>query len=131
MTSQIGNSESSLPNYSMKEAFEMKKGTSAKRLGRRIAGLRRSKGFSQKDLGRKCALDRNFIKAVEKGEEDPALEDMTKIPEALGAEPFDLVMVKGVKKVPSNIKKEILDLIDQIQDKKKLRHLLEIIRVLK
>jgi hypothetical protein len=56
---------------------------------------------------------------------------MTKISEALGVEPFDLVMVKRGKKVPSNIKKEILEAIDQIQDKEKLRHLLEILRVLK
>lgn len=109
----------------------MKKATAAKRLGRRISVLRRSKGFSQKELGCRCGLDRNFIRAVEKGEEDPTLEDMTKISEALGAEPFDLVMVKHVKKVPSNIKREILDLIDQIQDKEKLQHLLEILRALK
>jgi transcriptional regulator with XRE-family HTH domain len=115
----------------MEEAYEMKKATAAKRLGRRIAGLRRSKGFTQKELGRKCGLDRDFIKAIEKGEEDSTLEDMTKISEALGVEPFDLVMVKRGKKVPSNIKKEILEAIDQIQDKKKLRHLLEILRVLK
>jgi transcriptional regulator with XRE-family HTH domain len=93
--------------------------------------LRRSKGLSQKELGCKCGLDQNFIRGIEKGQEDPALEDLGKISEALEVEPFDLVMVKRGKRVPSNIKREILEAIDQIQDKEKLRHLLEILRVLR
>jgi len=109
----------------------MKKATAAKRLGNRIAGLRRSKGLTQKELGCKCGLDRNFIRGIEKGEEDPSLEDLAKISEALGAELFDLVRVKHGEKDPSNIKREILEAIDQIQDKEKLQLLLEILQALR
>ncbi len=109
----------------------MKKSTVAELLGRRINHFRRSKGLTQKDLAVKSSLHYDLIKEIEKGEEDPTLEDLGRISEALGVSMFDLTSFKRDKKDLSRIKSEFREIIDQIQDEEKLQLILEILRALK
>ena len=111
----------------------MKKSTVAELLGCRIRLLRRAKGLTQKELAVKCDLHSKFIREVEKGKEDPTLEDLAKISKALEAELVDLVREKHEEEDPSKIRTEILEIIDQIEkeDKEKLQLVLEILQALK
>ena len=109
----------------------MKKSTVAELLGRKIRHFRRSKGLTQKELANKSNLHYDLIKGIEKGEEDPTLEDLEKISETLGVSMFDLVSFKRDKRDQSRIKSEFREIIDQIQDEEKLQLILEILRALK
>lgn len=109
----------------------MEKSTVPELLGRRIRYFRRSKGLTQKELAVKSNLHSKFIRGVEKGKEDPTLEDLGKISEALGVSMFELVSFKRDKRDRSRIKSEFREIIDQIQDEEKLQLILEILRALK
>jgi len=109
----------------------MEKSTVPELLGRRIRSLRRSKGLTQRELAIKSNLHYDLIKGIEKGKEDPTLEDLGKISEALGVSMFDLVSFKRDKRDRSRIKSEFREIIDQIQDEEKLQLILEILRALK
>ncbi len=109
----------------------MKKNTVAELLGRRIRHFRKSKGLTQKELAVKSNLHYDLIRGIEKGEEDPTLEDLGKISEALEVSMFDLASFKRDKKDRSRIKSEFREIIDQIQDEEKLQLILEILRALK
>ena len=109
----------------------MEKSNVPELLGRRIRSLRRSKGLTQKELAVKSNLQYDLLKGIEKGKEDPTVEDLGKISEALGVSVFELVSFKRDKKDRSRIKSEFREIIDQIQDEERLQLLLEILRALK
>jgi transcriptional regulator with XRE-family HTH domain len=69
-----------------------------KALGKRIAVLRRAKGFSQETLGEKSGYSTEFISLVERGVNAPAVEGLDKIAVALGTEIKDLFDFKGAVK---------------------------------
>ena len=67
-------------------------------LGKRIATLRREKGFSQEKLGEKTGYSTEFISLVERGINAPAVDGLDKIARALGVEIKDLFDFKGTQK---------------------------------
>ena len=69
-----------------------------KALGKRIAALRRAKGFSQEKLGEKSGYSTEFISLVERGVNAPSVEGLDKIAVALGTEIKDLFDFKGAVK---------------------------------
>jgi len=53
-----------------------------KRLGRRIAELRRKRGFSQEAFAHECGFHRSYMGAVERGEKNITLAMIEKLTKA-------------------------------------------------
>lgn len=51
--------------------------------GKRIAVLRKAKGYSQEQFAFKCNVDRTYIGIIERGEKSPTLNTIEKIALAL------------------------------------------------
>jgi len=54
-----------------------------KRLGKRIAGLRRKKGYSQEAFAHECGFHRSYMGAVERGEKNITLAMLNRVAKAL------------------------------------------------
>jgi transcriptional regulator with XRE-family HTH domain len=54
-----------------------------KRLGKRIAELRRKKGFSQEGFAHECGFHRSYMGAVERGEKNITLVMVERVAKAL------------------------------------------------
>jgi len=54
-----------------------------KRLGRRIAELRRKRGFSQEGFAHECGFHRSYMGAVERGEKNITLAMVDRIAKTL------------------------------------------------
>ena len=54
-----------------------------KKLGKRVAELRRKREFSQEDFAHECGFHRSYMGAVERGEKNITLAMLTKIAVAL------------------------------------------------
>jgi transcriptional regulator with XRE-family HTH domain len=54
-----------------------------KKLGKRIAELRKKKGFSQEAFGHECGFHRSYMGAVERGEKNITLAMVNKVARAL------------------------------------------------
>jgi len=58
----------------------------------RVGVLRRERGLTQKELGRKSGLSRSFLSQVENGNRVPSLSSLTRISAALGVIPIDVLV---------------------------------------
>ena len=54
-----------------------------KKLGRRIAELRKKRGFSQEGFAHECGFHRSYMGAVERGEKNITIQLLTKIAKSL------------------------------------------------
>ena len=54
-----------------------------KKLGKRVAGLRRKKGFSQEAFAHECGFNRSYMGAVERGETNIFLDNLERIAKGL------------------------------------------------
>lgn len=54
-----------------------------KKLGKRIAELRRARGFSQEAFAHECEFNRSYMGAVERGEKNITLAMINKVARAL------------------------------------------------
>jgi transcriptional regulator with XRE-family HTH domain len=54
-----------------------------KKLGKRVAELRRKQGFSQEGFAHECGFHRSYMGAVERGEKNITIQLLTKIAKAL------------------------------------------------
>ena len=61
-----------------------------KKLGRRIAELRKSRGFTQTELAKRVGLSTEFISLVERGVNAPSVAGLEKFAKALKVEVVDL-----------------------------------------
>lgn len=55
-----------------------------KRLGKRVAELRRKRGFSQEAFAHECGFHRSYMGAVERGEKNLTIAMIEKIAKAFG-----------------------------------------------
>jgi transcriptional regulator with XRE-family HTH domain len=58
----------------------------------RVRVLRRERGLTQQELGRKSGLSRSFLSQVENGNRVPSLSSLTRISAALGVMPIDVLV---------------------------------------
>ncbi len=58
----------------------------------RVGVLRRERGLTQQELGRKSGLSRSFLSQVENGNRVPSLSSLTRISAALGVMPIDVLV---------------------------------------
>lgn len=56
----------------------------AKRLGKRVAQLRKKRGFSQEAFAHECGFHRSYMGAVERGEKNLTIAMIEKIAKAFG-----------------------------------------------
>ena len=54
-----------------------------KKLGKRIAELRKKRGFSQEGFAHECGFNRSYMGAVERGEKNITLAMVNKVTKAL------------------------------------------------
>jgi transcriptional regulator with XRE-family HTH domain len=54
-----------------------------KKLGKKVADLRRKKGFSQEDFAHECQFHRSYMGAVERGEKNITIQMLVRITKAL------------------------------------------------
>jgi transcriptional regulator with XRE-family HTH domain len=59
--------------------------------GRRLAELRRTKGWSQEKLALESGLARSYLGGVERGQRNIALLNICKLAETLGVPPSELM----------------------------------------
>jgi transcriptional regulator with XRE-family HTH domain len=61
-----------------------------KTFGTRVRELRLAEGWSQEDLAERAGLHRNYVGGIERGERNPALDNIWRLADALGVAPGDL-----------------------------------------
>jgi len=62
-----------------------------KKLGKKVAKLRKQKGWSQEVLANKCGLHRTYIGSIERGGRNVSLINIEKIAKALGVKTTQLL----------------------------------------
>ena len=68
--------------------------TIRKRFGEKVRELRRNKGLSQEELAFRAGIHRNYLGGVERGERNPALDNIAGIAKALDVTPGELLTFK-------------------------------------
>lgn len=76
-----------------KKEFERDEGLYLKRFGRRLAEVRRAKGFTQTSLSTTAGIHRTYLAAVERGEYNVTLLNIRKLAKALDMTPAELMAV--------------------------------------
>lgn len=112
----------------------MENDRTAEFLGRRIRALRKSKGFTQEELGAECEINYKYLGAIERGEENPSLSILQKIAKGLGVEILELFRFHHEERDPAKLKKEVLDAINRIakeEGEEKLRVILKVVNALR
>jgi len=97
-----------------------------KLIGRRIKELRKSKGLSQEKLAEKAETSTNYLSRMERGTENPTLDMLIKLANALEVEMwemFDFGHVKSHKEL-----KEAIQNFTKTADEPTLRLALKVFR---
>jgi XRE family transcriptional regulator, regulator of sulfur utilization len=77
-----------------------------KKLGQRIAALRKRAGFSQETLAEKASVHRTYIGFVEQGKRNPTADNLNKIARALGVSVADIFLEADGASLVMESKKE-------------------------
>jgi len=64
--------------------------TIRQKFGEKIRKLRRAKGLSQEELAFRAGVHRNYLGGIERGERNPALDNIAAIGKALGVDLSEL-----------------------------------------
>ena len=64
--------------------------TASKKVGKKIAKIRKAKGMTQEKLALRADLNRAYIGYIERGERNASLETIRKIAKSLGVKTKDL-----------------------------------------
>jgi transcriptional regulator with XRE-family HTH domain len=65
--------------------------TIRKKFGKKVRQLRRAMGLSQEELAFRAGVHRNYLGGIERGERNPALDNIAAIARALGVDPSELL----------------------------------------
>ncbi len=100
-----------------------------KLMGLRIKELRKRKGLSQEEVAEKAETSPNYVSRMERGTENPTLDMLIKISEALEVDMWELFDFKHQES--SKALKEILwKIAGEIQDEDKLKIAVRLLRVI-
>ena len=61
------------------------------KFGENVRELRRARGLSQEELAFRAGIHRNYLGGIERGERNPALDNISAIAKALGVDLSDLL----------------------------------------
>jgi transcriptional regulator with XRE-family HTH domain len=88
-----------------------------KALGRRIRELRGLRRMTQQQLGEKADLNYKYLGAIERGQKNPATDNLSKIASALGVEVGDLFTVEEEIEDPKAFKEKVEALLKDATEK--------------
>ncbi len=89
----------------------------AKRLmGARIKSLRRGRGRTQEQVAERAGLSVNYLSRIERGLENPTLETLLSLGEALKVEPVDLFTFEHEEPDPSRLRQLLARLVTEAKD---------------
>jgi len=97
--------------------------------GRRIRSLRNLKGWTQQELGERADINYKFLGEIERGQQNPSFEVLTKIAKALGIEILELFRFEHETLDRNHIEKIINEILKDISDDS-LRQVLILLQVL-
>jgi transcriptional regulator with XRE-family HTH domain len=61
------------------------------KFGEKVRELRRARGLSQEELAFRAGIHRNYLGGIERGERNPALDNISAIAKALGVDLSELL----------------------------------------
>jgi transcriptional regulator with XRE-family HTH domain len=100
-----------------------------KLIGLRIKELRRRRGLSQEDVAERADTSPNYLSRMERGTENPTLDMLIKISEALEVDMWELLDFKHQES--AKILKEMLKkFANEIGDQEKLKTAVRVIRAI-
>ena len=86
-------------------------------IGRRIKEARQAKGLSQEALSEKIGMSAKYLSSVERGKENPTLDTLVKLADALEIETSELFNYQH-KKSPEELRQLVSRLMDEGHDEK-------------
>ena len=104
-------------------------GTDLRKLfGRRVRQLRKSMGLTQQQLASRVGMDYKYLGSVERGERNITIDNIQRIAEALGVEPYQLFLFsyEGLKPEEEVVEDRIKDVLERC-DLRKRKLILRII----
>ncbi len=85
-------------------------------LGLRIKNLRRRRGRTQEQLAERMGLSVNYLSRIERGLENPTLETLLRLAEALRMDPVDLFVFDSEELDPRRLRQLLARLITEARD---------------
>lgn len=76
-------------------------------IGRRIQEIRKRQGLSQEDVAGRADISPNYLSRIERGRENPTLDMILKLSDALGAQPRELFET-GHLASPTELRKDLM-----------------------
>ena len=99
-------------------------------VGARIRALRKSKGWTQEELGGRAELDFTTIGGAERGEKSLSLNSLARVADALGVEIAWLVRPEVSTTGMAESEELVEELLNEVRELSpgELRHVLELVR---
>ncbi len=97
-------------------------------LGKRIKDLRNRAGLTQDALAERVQINSKYLSAIERGQENPTLDVVLRLADALNVEPQEVFSVEYESLDKKAIHKKIDRLIAQVQDENQLRLILRLLQ---
>lgn len=98
-------------------------------IGQRIKELRKRRGLSQDKVAEKADTSPNYLSRMERGTENPTLDMLIKLSDALAVELWELFDFKHELN-PKALRDTLKTLTNEITDDEKLRTAIRIMRVI-
>lgn len=100
-----------------------------KLIGLRIKELRKRKGLSQEEVAEKAETSPNYVSRMERGTENPTLDMLIKISEALEVDMWELFDFKHQENSKA-LKETLRKIAAEIEDEDKLKIAVRLLRVI-
>ena len=98
-------------------------------IGMRIKELRKRRGLSQESLAEKADTSPNYVSRMERGTENPTLDMLIKISEALAVDLWEVFDYKHEAN-PKALREMLKTLANEITDEEKLKIAVRTLRVI-
>ena len=99
-------------------------------LGRRLKELRKGRELTQEQLAEKAGLDVKFVGSIERGTENPSIQTLEKLANALSVKIHQIVNVEHQATGEKLLRRKIIQLLD-ICDERELQMLLKLVSAMK
>jgi len=92
-----------------------------KNFGKKVRQLRKLLKLTQEEVAHKANMDYKYLGAIERGEKNLTIENIGKIAQGLGVEPYELFLFheENFKKEEEIVEDKIKDILKNIPFKKK------------
>lgn len=87
-----------------------------RRIGARIKSLRRGRGLTQDQVAERTGLSVNYLSRIERGLENPTLETLLAMAEALKVDPLDLFTFEQEEADPRQLRQFLVRVVSEARD---------------